>query len=312
MEIVLPRGRSGRYLVKAMEHRPQGHDRAAPILVDQFLDDADRGRRRLHLATASELVVCGVMEHIEEAGIHCGDSACALPPYRPGHRHRRRDQAAERRWPSPGGVGVRGLMNVQYAVKDDLVYVLEVNPRASRTVPFVSKATAVPVAKAAARVMVGQQIRDLREQGILPASGDGGTLPVGTAISVKEAVLPFGRVPRRRHRPRPRDALARARSWASTTPSAIAFAKSQEAAYAGGLPTSGTAFVSLANRDKRAAIFPIKRLADLGFRIVATRARRRCCGATESASRNCESSTRGAARPESRRPSTRSWPATSS
>ena len=127
----------------------------------------------------------------------------------------------------------------------------------------------VPVAKAAARVMVGQSIRELREQGLLPARGDGGTMPVGAAISVKEAVLPFGRFhgvdtvlgPEMR---------STGEVMGIDDSFGIAFAKSQEAAYAGGLPTSGTAFVSLANRDKRAAIFPIKRLADLGFRITAT------------------------------------------
>jgi carbamoyl-phosphate synthase large subunit len=167
------------------------------------------------------------------------------------------------------GVGVRGLLNVQYALAGDVLYVLEANPRASRTVPFVSKATAVPVAKAAARVMVGESIAHLRAVGVLPEQGDGGTMPVGSAVCVKEAVLPFGRFhgvdtvlgPEMR---------STGEVMGIDDSFGIAFAKSQDAAYAGGLPTSGTAFVSLANRDKRAAIFPIKRLADLGFRILAT------------------------------------------
>ncbi|HAN72006.1 MAG TPA: carbamoyl phosphate synthase large subunit, partial [Actinobacteria bacterium] len=146
---------------------------------------------------------------------------------------------------------------------------LEANPRASRTVPFVSKATAVPVAKAAARVMVGESIADLRAEGILPAHGDGGSMPHGSAISVKEAVLPFGRF-------HGVDTVLGPEMKSTGEVMGIddsfgtAFAKSQDAAFSGGLPMSGTAFVSLANRDKRGAIFPIKRLSDLGFRIVAT------------------------------------------
>jgi carbamoyl-phosphate synthase large subunit len=207
------------------------------------------------------------MEHIEEAGIHSGDSACALPPITLGVEDIERIRAAT--LAIARGVGVRGLINVQYALAGDVLYVLEANPRASRTVPFVSKATAVPVASAAARVMVGETIADLRAQGMLPATGDGGELPHGSAISVKEAVLPFGRF-------HGVDTVLGPEMKSTGEVMGIddsfgtAFAKSQEAAYSGGLPTSGTAFVSLANRDKRAAIFPVKRLADLGFRIVAT------------------------------------------
>jgi carbamoyl-phosphate synthase large subunit len=237
-----------------------------PVLVDRFLDDAVEIDVDA-IFDGTELYLAGVMEHIEEAGIHSGDSACALPPITLGaediDRIRESTEAIAR------GVGVRGLMNVQYALAGDVLYVLEANPRATRTVPFVSKATAVPVAKAAARVMVGETIAQLRSEGILPAQGDGGTLPPGAAISVKEAVLPFGRFhgvdtvlgPEMR---------STGEVMGIDDSFGIAFAKSQEAAYSGGLPVSGTAFVSLANRDKRSAIFPIKRLADLGFRIVAT------------------------------------------
>jgi carbamoyl-phosphate synthase large subunit len=237
-----------------------------PVLVDRFLDDAVEIDVDA-IYDGTELYLAGVMEHIEEAGIHSGDSACALPPITLGaediDRIRRSTLAIAE------GVGVRGLLNVQYAMAGDVLYVLEANPRASRTVPFVSKATAVPVAKAAARVMVGQSIADLRAEGILPAQGDGGTMPQGAAISVKEAVLPFGRFhgvdtvlgPEMR---------STGEVMGIDDSFGTAFAKSQEAAYAGGLPTSGTAFVSLASRDKRGAIFPIKRLADLGFRILAT------------------------------------------
>ena len=237
-----------------------------PVLVDRFLDDAVEIDVDA-LYDGTELFLAGVMEHIEEAGIHSGDSACALPPITLGAQDIDRIRAST--LAIAEGVGVLGLLNVQYALAGDVLYVLEANPRASRTVPFVSKATAVPIAKAAARVMVGQSIRELREQGLLPARGDGGTMPVGAAISVKEAVLPFGRFhgvdtvlgPEMR---------STGEVMGIDDSFGIAFAKSQEAAYAGGLPTSGTAFVSLANRDKRAAIFPIKRLADLGFRITAT------------------------------------------
>jgi carbamoyl-phosphate synthase large subunit len=237
-----------------------------PVLVDRFLDDAVEIDVDA-IFDGQELYLAGIMEHIEEAGIHSGDSACALPPITLGaediDRIRESTEAIAR------GVGVLGLLNVQYALAGDILYVLEANPRASRTVPFVSKATAVPVAKAAARVMVGETIAQLRTEGILPAEGDGGTLPPGAAISVKEAVLPFGRFhgvdtvlgPEMR---------STGEVMGIDDSFGIAFAKSQEAAYSGGLPVSGTAFVSLANRDKRAAIFPIKRLADLGFKIVAT------------------------------------------
>ncbi len=237
-----------------------------PVLVDRFLDDAVEIDVDA-IYDGTELYLAGVMEHIEEAGIHSGDSACALPPITLGVEDIERIRSAT--LAIARGVGVLGLLNVQYAMAGDVLYVLEANPRASRTVPFVSKATAVPVAKAAARVMVGQSIRDLRAAGILPAHGDGGTMPQGAAISVKEAVLPFGRFhgvdtvlgPEMR---------STGEVMGIDDSFGIAFAKSQEAAFAGGLPTSGTAFVSLASRDKRGAIFPIKRLADLGFRILAT------------------------------------------
>ena len=237
-----------------------------PVLVDRFLDDAIEIDVDA-LFDGSELYLAGVMEHIEEAGIHSGDSACALPPITLGATDMERIRASTRAIAE--GVGVRGLLNVQYALAGDVLYVLEANPRASRTVPFVSKATAVQVAKAAARVMVGESIAHLRAVGVLPEQGDGGTMPVGAAVCVKEAVLPFGRFhgvdtvlgPEMR---------STGEVMGIDDSFGIAFAKSQDAAYSGGLPTSGTAFVSLANRDKRAAIFPIKRLADLGFRILAT------------------------------------------
>jgi carbamoyl-phosphate synthase large subunit len=164
---------------------------------------------------------------------------------------------------------VRGLLNVQYALTGDILYVLEANPRASRTVPFVAKATGVPLAKAAARITMGATVAELRAEGVLPAVGDGGTLPIGAPISVKEAVLPFGRFhgvdtvlgPEMR---------STGEVMGIDSVFGTAFAKSQTAAYSSGLPTSGRAFVSVANRDKRSMVFPVKRLADLGFEILAT------------------------------------------
>jgi len=171
------------------------------------------------------------------------------------------------------GLGVRGLVNVQYAMSSDVLYVLEANPRASRTVPFVSKATGVPLAKAAARLMLGSSVADLRSEGLLPAAGDGGTLPGDAAVAVKEAVLPWNRF-------RSADGAGvdtvlgpEMRSTGEVmgidAVFGTAYAKSQAAAY-GSLPTKGRAFVSVANRDKRAMVLPVRRLADLGFEILAT------------------------------------------
>jgi carbamoyl-phosphate synthase large subunit len=243
---------------------------AHPMLVDRFLDDAVEIDVDA-LYDGTEVYLGGVMEHIEEAGIHSGDSACVLPPITLGAR----DITAVRTATAElaARIGVLGLLNVQYALKDDVLYVLEANPRASRTVPFVSKVTAVPLAKAAARIALGASIAGLRGEGVLPAAGDGGDLPLDAPIAVKEAVLPF-------HRFRTADGSGvdtvlgpEMRSTGEVmgidAGFGTAFAKSQAAAY-GSLPTTGRAFVSVANRDKRAAVFPIKRLADLGFEILAT------------------------------------------
>jgi carbamoyl-phosphate synthase large subunit len=237
-----------------------------PVLVDRFLDDAVEIDVDA-LFDGDELFLAGVMEHIEEAGIHSGDSACALPPMTLGRADIDRIRTATEQ--IARGVGVRGLINVQFAQASDVLYVLEANPRASRTVPFVSKATATPLAKAAARVMLGSSIRELRAEGLLPAAGDGGTLPLDAAIAVKEAVLPFGRF-------HGVDTVLGPEMKSTGEVMGIdalfgtAYAKSQAAAYSGGLPTTGTVFVSVANRDKRSMIFPVKRLHDLGFEIVAT------------------------------------------
>jgi carbamoyl-phosphate synthase large subunit len=211
------------------------------------------------------------MEHIEEAGIHSGDSACALPPATLGDAEIERVRESARKLAE--GIGVRGLMNVQFALAQDILYVLEANPRASRTVPFVAKATGVALAAAASRIMLGASIQELRDEGILPVEGDGGTLPAHAPMSVKEAVLPFHRF--RRADGAPVDSLLGPEMRSTGEVMGIdknfglAFAKSQLAAY-GGLPESGTVFVSVANRDKRAMLFPVSRLVDLGFEIVAT------------------------------------------
>ena len=169
---------------------------------------------------------------------------------------------------------MRGLMNVQFALAQDVLYVLEANPRASRTVPFVAKATGVPLAKAAARVMLGASIAELKAEGMLPRDADGGSMPAHAPMSVKEAVLPF-----KRFRTKEGDVVdsllgPEMRSTGEVmgidADFGAAFAKSQLGSLASGLPTSGNVFVSVANRDKRAMIFPIKRLADLGFTILAT------------------------------------------
>jgi carbamoyl-phosphate synthase large subunit len=236
-----------------------------PVLVDRFLEDAIEIDVDA-IYDGTELYLGGVMEHIEEAGIHSGDSACALPPITLGRMDLDRIRTSTEIIAK--GVGVRGLLNVQYALKDDVLYVLEANPRASRTVPFTSKATAVPLAKACARVMLGATIAELRAEGLLPKTGDGGHMPLDTPISVKEAVLPFGRF-------RGQDTIlgpemkSTGEVMGIDTGFGTAFAKSQSAAY-GDLPTKGRVFVSVANRDKRSMIFPVKRLSDLGFEILAT------------------------------------------
>ncbi|MBO4164632.1 carbamoyl-phosphate synthase large subunit [Micromonospora antibiotica] len=266
MEIVYDDATLRDYIGRATDISPDH-----PVLVDRFLDDAIEIDVDALCDADGEVYLGGVMEHIEEAGIHSGDSSCALPPITLAGSHltevRRYTEAIAR------GVGVRGLLNVQYALKDDMLYVLEANPRASRTVPFVSKATAVPLAKAAARIALGATIAELRAEGLLPATGDGGVLPPDAPIAVKEAVLPFKRF--RTPAGKGVDSLlgpemkSTGEVMGIDTSFGHAFAKSQSAAY-GSLPTTGRIFVSVANRDKRAMIFPVKRLADLGFEIVAT------------------------------------------
>ncbi|MFR9870537.1 carbamoyl-phosphate synthase large subunit, partial [Corynebacterium striatum] len=161
-----------------------------PVLVDRFLDNAIEIDVDA-LCDGEDVYLGGVMEHIEEAGIHSGDSSCALPPMTLGPEDIEKVRQSTRALAH--GIGVKGLMNVQYALKDDILYVIEANPRASRTVPFVSKATGVPLAKASARVMLGDSIASLQAEGMIPTDYDGGSLPIEHPIAVKEAVLPFNR-----------------------------------------------------------------------------------------------------------------------
>ncbi len=243
---------------------------AAPLLIDRFLDDAIEIDVDA-LYDGAELFLGGVMEHIEEAGIHSGDSACVLPPVTLGDAELRRIRVSTEA--IARGVGVRGLLNIQFALASDVLYVLEANPRASRTVPFVAKATGVPLARAAALVMAGHSIADLRASGMLP-DRDGAVLDLDGPMAVKEAVLPFRRF--RTHEGEVVDTVLGPEMRSTGEVMGVdvdfptAFAKSQAAAYAGGLPTAGRVFVSVADRDKRSIVFPVKRLVDLGFEILAT------------------------------------------
>ena len=213
-----------------------------PVLIDRFLEDATEVDVDAVRDASGEVLIGGVMEHIEEAGVHSGDSACAIPPPTlPGdvvaviERHTRALADA---------LDVVGVINVQYAVKDGTVYILEANPRASRTVPFVSKATAVPLAKVAARLMVGATLAELRAEGLIPANAgaDG-----GGHVAVKEAALPFDRFgvdtilgPEMRSTG---EVMGIDRTFG------VAFAKSQTAV-GNKLPDRGSVFLSLADRDK--------------------------------------------------------------
>jgi carbamoyl-phosphate synthase large subunit len=264
MEIVYDEPSLKGYIERATEI-----DEDRPVLVDRFLDDAVEIDVDA-LFDGTDLFLGGVMEHIEEAGVHSGDSACALPPITLGSEEIGRIRESTRA--IAAGVGVRGLINIQFALAGDILYVLEANPRASRTVPFVSKATATPLAKAAARVMLGESIAELRAAGVLPET-DGGELPDSAPVAVKEAVMPFNRF--RTYEGSYVDTVLgpEMRSTGEVmgidSGFGVAFAKA-EAGAMNALPTSGAVFVSVANRDKRHMIWPVKRLADLGFEILAT------------------------------------------
>ena len=268
MEIVYDREGLVDYLARAGAESGGAYANG-PLLIDRFLDDAIEIDVDA-LYDGEELFLGGVMEHIEEAGIHSGDSACVLPPMSLSDAEIERIRRSTRA--IADGVGVRGLINIQFALMSDTLYVIEANPRASRTVPFVSKATGVQLAKAAALLMAGQSIASLRAAGLLPQEDAAVTDPYDP-IAVKEAVLPF----RRFRTPTGRivDTVLgpEMRSTGEVMGYDVdfprAFAKSQVSAY-GGLPAEGTLFVSVADRDKRAIILPVARLAELGFTVLAT------------------------------------------
>jgi carbamoyl-phosphate synthase large subunit len=237
-----------------------------PVLIDKFLDDAIEIDVDA-LYDGSELYLAGIMEHVEEAGVHSGDSACVIPAQSITEELISEIRQATEKLAL--GIGVLGLINIQYAISDSKLYVLEANPRASRTVPFVSKATGRQVAKAAALIATGVKISELRKSGMLPDGGDG----IAKAISVKEAVLPFNRF--RRVDGEGVDTVlgpemkstGEVMGIASTF--GAAFAKSQIAAF-GALPLSGAIFISLSDKDKEEAISAVKGLSELDFNLYAT------------------------------------------
>lgn len=265
MEIVYDEASLSSYIDNATEITPEH-----PMLVDKFLDDAIEIDVDA-LYDGTEMYLGGIMEHIEEAGIHSGDSACVLPP-----RTLARDvleRVKDATEAIAEGVGVRGLINIQFALAADVLYVIEANPRASRTVPFVSKATGVQLAKAAALIGVGKTIAELKAHGDLPTAYDGASMPINAAVAVKEAVLPFTRF--RTPEGRVVDALLGPEMRSTGEVMGIdryfdtSYAKAQTAA-GGPLPTQGRVFISVANRDKRGVVPYAKSLVDMGFTLVST------------------------------------------
>jgi carbamoyl-phosphate synthase large subunit len=250
MEIVYDDDSLRDYFVKAARVAPEH-----PVLIDRFLEDAFEADVDA-IADGARCVIGGVMQHIEDAGVHSGDSACVMPPYLIGDSQvdemRRSTQAFAK------ALGVVGLLNVQYAIRNGIVYVLEVNPRASRTVPFVSKATGVPLAKLAAAVIAGRTLDDLGLPDELPVAG----------VAVKEAVFPFTKLPGVDTVLGPEmrstgEAMGLADSFG------MAFAKAQIAAE-GSLPLEGTIFVTVNDHDKPTVLPIARRFHELGFRILAT------------------------------------------
>nr|MBW4030924.1 carbamoyl-phosphate synthase large subunit [Acidobacteriota bacterium] len=241
--------------------REGGVSQSRPILIDRFLEDATEVDVDAVRDAAGDVFVAGIMEHVEEAGVHSGDSACALPPQNLSDAvlQRLHDYSAR----IAHELGVVGLINVQYAVKDDEVFVLEANPRASRTVPFVAKATGVALAQVAVEVMMGVTLAQLRARGAVPAS-----TPVPDYVSVKEAVLPFSRFPGVDTVLGP-EMRSTGEVMGIGESFGIAFAKAQLAAGTR-LPAQGQVFLSLADADKVAGVAVASALRDLGFTIAAT------------------------------------------
>ncbi len=240
--------------------REGGLSASRPVLIDRFLEGAIEVDVDAVRDATGDLLIGGVMEHVEEAGVHSGDSACALPPYDLTHQviavlEQHTAAIAE-------ALDVRGLVNVQYAVQDGQVFVIEANPRASRTVPFVAKATGVPLAKVAARVMAGATLAELRVEGLLRPPVTGGH------VSVKEAVLPFDRFPDVDTLLGP-EMRSTGEVMGIDATFGLAFAKSQLAA-GDRLPSEGCVFFSLADQDKQAGLGVAVRFVELGFSIAAT------------------------------------------
>jgi carbamoyl-phosphate synthase large subunit len=241
-----------RYMTQAVDAAPEH-----PVLVDKFLEDAFEFDVDAVADSAAAVIIGGIMEHIEEAGIHSGDSSCVVPPFICPERHLNTIRDYTRRIAK--ALKVVGLMNVQYAIKDDVVYVLEVNPRASRTVPYLSKAAGVSLAKVAAKVMAG---RTLAELGVTEDLQVAGTF-------VKSPVFPFVRFPGVDTILGP-EMKSTGEVMGGSSNFGVAFAKAQ-LSVGQRLPQAGTAFVSVNNKDK-ANLLPIARdLAELGFRLIATR-----------------------------------------
>ena len=266
MEIVYDDESLADFIKKATEITPNH-----PVLIDKFLDDAVEIDVDA-LFDGEELYLAGVMEHIEEAGVHSGDSACVLPSFSIGSALAREIRIATEKLAR--GIGVRGLINIQFAVianttADEKLYVLEANPRASRTVPFVSKATGNPLAKCAALIATGVKISELRAKDLLPKSGDG----IAKGISVKEAVLPWNRF--RRNDGTGVDSILGPEMRSTGEVMGIAgtfgeaYAKSQSAAF-GALPMAGSVFLSLSERDKKASLYPAQILNGIGFKLFTT------------------------------------------
>jgi carbamoyl-phosphate synthase large subunit len=265
MEIVYDHSQLGKAMAELLEFGSLGIEGGLsaerPVLVDRFLEEAIEVDVDAIRDKTGEKVIGAVMEHVEEAGIHSGDSACVIPP-----PHLTEDVIArieQFTFQIADALEVQGLINVQFAVKENEIYVIEANPRASRTVPFVAKATGVPLAKVASRVMVGATLSELREEGLLRDR------VVGDHVAVKEAVLPFNRFPEADPVLGP-EMRSTGEVMGIDLTTGLAFAKSQISA-GGALPETGTVFMSLADRDKETGLQAACSLSELGLEIVATR-----------------------------------------
>jgi carbamoyl-phosphate synthase large subunit len=252
MAIVYDMAALDRYMTTAVQASPE-----RPVLIDKFLEDAVELDVDCVADATGAVVIGGIMEHIEEAGIHSGDSSCVVPPYRVAERHL--DQIRDYTRRIAKALNVVGLMNTQFAIKDETIYVLEVNPRASRTVPYLSKATGIPLAKIAARVMAGKTLAQLGLTEDLQVAG----------VFVKTPVFPFVRFPGVDTILGPEmkstgEVMGGAETFGS------AFAKAQLAAGVK-LPSTGAVFISVSNHDKPAVVQIARDLQGLGFALVATR-----------------------------------------